>query len=811
MSIHYDDQQTKEDASRVLAEQETIAQPVAPPTLPTQPPKQTPPGKRGRGFMVSALFITLVLVLALGSFFVVQLAGHPSSQATPTPTAAVTQTPAPTAVVTHTPVPTATTTPTPPVGATFSIEALWMSDASTGWARTTTHQILRTTDGGQSWQDVTPPYTISSPGQFPPAFTSLGGNMAWVAVSEQLPNGSLAGVVFRTTNGGQSWQQATLSTSQLGASQVQFVNAQDGWVLSSPAGGAAGSEPVTLFRTTDGGQTWSLVARAPGALPSQGIKSGMGWISATTGWITGSIARPNTVYLYRTQDGGLTWQQQSLPSSFPIPATLPPVFFSATEGLLPVTLSTPQGASFAVYATHDAGATWSSSTPLAAMTGAWDFLTMQQGWVVGANGATLNETSDGGQHWTAMTPGANFQHISQLDFASAQEGWAVSAPPNGAPLLLKTSDGGQTWVPASSGSPVASWTVVPSPNEGASFNMLNGLAAVSASDIWTVGYASQGGILEQTLIEHWNGTNWQVVSSPSAGTFVNVLAGVTAISPGDIWAVGYDSNPGGASQTLIEHWNGTSWQVVSSPNVGAGPSSLSGVAALSSSDIWAVGSSYSTTSQTLIEHWNGTSWQVIASPLVKGFLTRVAALSATDVWAVGYASNGSTPFQSLTEHWNGTSWQVVASPSAGTGNNFLTGVAALSPSDIWAVGYTQNSGVTASSTLIEHWNGISWQVVASPNVRTFNYLKSVTATSATNAWAVGSSASNISNRPSQTLIEHWNGTSWQVVASPNAGAVQNSLSGIIALSSTNMWAAGQYQGSQSGPIQTLTERGSSTS
>jgi photosystem II stability/assembly factor-like uncharacterized protein len=79
----------------------------------------------------------------------------------------------------------------------------------------------------------------------------------------------------------------------------------------------------------------------------------------------------------------------------------------------------------------------------------WDFLTMQQGWVVGANGTTLNETSDGGQHWTAIPASANFQNISQLDFVSAQEGWAISTPASAAPVLLKTMDGGHTWVQVS--------------------------------------------------------------------------------------------------------------------------------------------------------------------------------------------------------------------------------------------------------------------------------------------------------------------------------------------------------------------------
>jgi photosystem II stability/assembly factor-like uncharacterized protein len=139
-----------------------------------------------------------------------------------------------------------------------------------------------------------------------------------------------------------------------------------------------------------------------------------------------------------------------MPSLQAVITTQPLVFFSATEELLPVTFFNGNGksTSLTVYATHDAGTTWSRSTLLSIpMTGSvWNFLTMQQGWVVGVNGTTLNETSDGGQHWTAITPSANFQHISQLDFVSAQEGWAISAPTSAAPVLLKTMDGGHTWV-----------------------------------------------------------------------------------------------------------------------------------------------------------------------------------------------------------------------------------------------------------------------------------------------------------------------------------------------------------------------------
>lgn len=447
MDIQYNQQQTREDTDHSHSEQKIIEQPMSPPMRPPpRPPSRPPYGKRERWFIAGALLVVLVLIVALGSVFAVQMLTRPGTQPTPSPTVAATATPAPTKAPTPTPV--------PPVGVYHPISALWMSNATTGWASTTTQRILRTTNGGQSWQDVTPLYPTGFSIQLPPTFTSLNGSLAWIAVSgKQLADGTYPTLVFRTSDGGQTWQQATLPTSTLGVSQVQFVNAEDGWVLSSVGGGAAGSQAVDLFRSTDGGQTWSMVARAPGALPLAGMKSGMGWASATTGWITGSIAT-NTVYLYRTQDGGVSWHLQPLPlGPFPVPIPQPPLFFSATDGLLPVIISTAQSPGFAIYSTHDGGITWNGPTPPFSTNGiarAPFFLTMQQGWVVGAGGSSLYKTSDGGQHWTMMTPGANFQNISRLDFVSAQEGWAINSPVSGAPVLLKTTDGGLTWAQVSS-------------------------------------------------------------------------------------------------------------------------------------------------------------------------------------------------------------------------------------------------------------------------------------------------------------------------------------------------------------------------
>src|SRR5437667_374969 len=151
----------------------------------------------------------------------------------------------------------------------------------------------------------------------------------------------------------------------------------------------------------------------------------------------------------------------------------------------------------------------------------------------------------------------------------------------------------------------AAWTVVSSPNPGAG-NGLFGVASISANDVWAVGsFDPQGLSPSQTLLEHWISTNWSVVASPNVGTQLNGVNGVTAVSTSDIWAGGQCNN-GTGQQTLIEHWNGTSWSVVSSPNVSGASNELLAIAAVSTTDVWAVGDSNSSGVELApIAHWNG--------------------------------------------------------------------------------------------------------------------------------------------------------------------------------------------------------------
>jgi hypothetical protein len=286
---------------------------------------------------------------------------------------------------------------------------------------------------------------------------------------------------------------------------------------------------------------------------------------------------------------------------------------------------------------------------------------------------------------------------------------------------------------------------------------------------------------------------WKIIPNPTPDSSTNSsFRSIAAVSSKDVWAVGYyfDSQTQ-TYRTLIEHWNGTKWKIISSPH--PRNNTFNAVAADAANDGWAVGST--NTGASLTEHWNGTTWSIIPSPNPTG-ATRssflgVTALSPSNAWAVGIYYDTSGDQLNLIEHWNGHQWSVVASPNRASSANALYSVTAVSATNIWASGLTRSS-MTQSLTLVEHWNGTKWSIVASPNGGKFdNFLHGITAASATDIWAVGSYSPVGGELPSgKTLVEHWNGTKWSIVPSPNVGTDTNFLIGGTIVSTKDVWAVG---------------------
>jgi hypothetical protein len=349
--------------------------------------------------------------------------------------------------------------------------------------------------------------------------------------------------------------------------------------------------------------------------------------------------------------------------------------------------------------------------------------------------------------------------------------------------------------PSPTPSPVTGkWQVVPSPTIDVSHSTvgakLNGVAVVSATDVWAVGYGpplpGEAAFVKHTLIEHWDGATWSIKPSanPPVKTYPQAeLFSAFALSANNVWAVGSYEDPSAfPSLTLIEHWDGTSWSIVPSPSPDTQLNELRSISGVASNDIWVVGldgdGGTFNPLHSLIEHWDGTSWSVVSNPGVNE-LFGVTALAANNVWAV--AVHTSPDVTDIIEHWDGTRWANVPAPSmnANGGAISLRGVAAVSATDIWAVGDEKNPLTNAGNTITEHWNGIAWTV--SSEFSRNSYLPSVTATGSIDVWAVDGSG--------LMQTQHWDGTAWSIIPTPNPPP-GSGLLGVAAVSSGNVWAVG---------------------
>ena len=334
----------------------------------------------------------------------------------------------------------------------------------------------------------------------------------------------------------------------------------------------------------------------------------------------------------------------------------------------------------------------------------------------------------------------------------------------------------------------ADWQLVRSPNSGSQANSLASVAAVTDNDVWAVGWAfNQQQNAYRTLAEHWNGTRWSIVPSPNATNGYNLLNGVAVVAANDVWAVG-SAATGSTTNTLVEHWNGTAWSIVPSPNVAGRSNVLEAITVISPTDIWAVGHSTDTSFNdfTLTLHWNGTVWSIVPSPNVNDdILFAVDAVASNDVWAVGRSQQEA---KTLTIHWNGSNWSVVPSPNEGSEDNILAGVAARASNDVWAVG-----SICCSTPLTIHWDGAAWTIIPAadfdPNA-TNPVFVGVIALASNNVWAAGQYIVPLEGSAQHSLTQNFDGVNWNFVPTPDRSRSNNRLAGITVTPNGTLWAVG---------------------
>jgi hypothetical protein len=239
------------------------------------------------------------------------------------------------------------------------------------------------------------------------------------------------------------------------------------------------------------------------------------------------------------------------------------------------------------------------------------------------------------------------------------------------------------------------WSLFPGPKFGKKEQAnVFAMTSSSANDVWAIGSLMNLGTgVVSSLFEHWNGTAWTATTVESNNQF---LFGASADAANDAWAVGFNGSEN--IETSAMHWDGTNWKSVATPNVGEGTNKLNAVLALAPNDVWAVGSSTpvappkQAATLTLIEHFDGASWAIVPSPNVgpnspnqSNRLLGLTANSANDIWAFGsyFPADGSGHQMTLLLHWDGTSWTIASSPSPAKGG---------SPCDLLWAGVVPSSG-----------------------------------------------------------------------------------------------------------------------
>ena len=199
----------------------------------------------------------------------------------------------------------------------------------------------------------------------------------------------------------------------------------------------------------------------------------------------------------------------------------------------------------------------------------------------------------------------------------------------------------------------------------------------------------------------------------------------------------------------------------------------------------------------------GAGWVVVTTPdqgtaTSANVLESVSCVSAASCVAVGNAQDATQGYLTLVEHWNGRAWALVASPSAGTtsADNELDSVSCATPNSCMAVGSAD------AVAIAEHWDGAKWSltVLGAGGIA----LTGVSCYSPNGCVAVG-------DKGPKTLVETWAGSKWATVPSPNKGTASgytppahDMLNAVSCVSAKSCTAVGDYVAT-SGAEQTLVE------
>jgi len=342
------------------------------------------------------------------------------------------------------------------------------------------------------------------------------------------------------------------------------------------------------------------------------------------------------------------------------------------------------------------------------------------------------------------------------------------------------------------------WTVQRTQLLGTSDNSVGAVAGSSPDDVWAVGdflpdapHSNQDATL--SFAEHYNGTKWTVVRTPNLGPNFNSFYGAAA-SQGWAWAVGERLNARYQDRALVEVWNGRKWSVADVPQPGPVRDMMFGASALSPSDVWVVGDQEGRDQvfETLAEHWDGRTWSVTRTPdpgRSGDHLYAVDAASPDNIWAVGQKLGSRVPDQGLVEHWNGRRWHIVPLPASRSANVLLDGVT-VAGGQVWAVGEADMPD--GGRPLIEHYSGGKWTIASLPAVPDGSNWANLygVAVAGGSAWAVGTYVDPVTDN-NNILLLRGQGDTWTLATAPDPGSGSNLPGGLTAVGG-RLWMGGIY-------------------
>jgi len=302
-----------------------------------------------------------------------------------------------------------------------SVWALARESLSSGLQR---EVVFRTANGGATWER----HIIDFDGWFYDIFF-VDSETGWIAGSH--------GSILKSTDAGQTWRRQQTS-SQSALIDIQFVDRNHGWAMG---------EGGQILITTDGGEHWRGKL-----IPARHGLRALHFSDRLNGWAVGEEGEA-----HRSQDGGATWETRgrqvlsSIPKFTNLVASFRTVRFITPQAgfMIANVASTRESGSrwqAILLSTNDSGFSW-TATVVPGDSGVLraQLLSSADIWVVSGLGEKLLHTLDGGRRWSSINPVSDGGMVMGIQFSDHDLGWLVISYGTFSDSLFHTSDGGKTW------------------------------------------------------------------------------------------------------------------------------------------------------------------------------------------------------------------------------------------------------------------------------------------------------------------------------------------------------------------------------